>query len=227
MSSEKNPTRAQFAAYERLYNYFNRALFGGRLKPVLLNFSRHAGSVGFFAPERWEGHGGATHHEISLNPTWLKLRSLRDTASTLVHEQVHCWQHEQGSPGRRGYHNEEWAAKMEEIGLMPSDTRAPGGKRVGYKVSHYIIDGGAFDRAFAAMPKDLTLPFLCFDGIPGKGKGAKRAASKVKFSCPDCGANAWGKPSLRLSCGGCDVAMVAEGATDGDVDADAELTAAA
>ncbi len=223
MVKAQDPTTAQFQAFAKLYDYFNRILFKGQLKPVLLNFSRHAGSLGFFAPERWEGAGG-THHEISLNPTWLKLRSLRETASTLVHEQVHCWQQEFGTPSKRGYHNEQWAAKMEEIGLMPSSTAAPGGARVGYRVSHYILEDGAFARAFAAMPKDLALPFLCFEGQPGKRKGTKRAASKVKFTCPSCSANAWGKPSLRLTCGDCEETMIADGATDGD---DAEQAAAA
>ncbi|HBZ8419050.1 TPA: zinc metalloproteinase Mpr protein, partial [Escherichia coli] len=33
--------------------------------------------------------------------------------------------------------------------------------------------------------------------------------TRVKFTCPDCGANAWGKPSLNLICGDCDVALEA------------------
>ena len=36
---------------------------------------------------------------------------------------------------------------MERIGLIPSDTGQPGGKRVGESMSHYIEDGGPFDKA--------------------------------------------------------------------------------
>lgn len=211
MTMAENPTAAQFDAFRAMYDYFNCALFAGVLRPVILNFSRAANSLGFFAPMRWE-RGTATTHEISLNPAYLKHRDARDIASTLVHEQVHCWQQEHGRPGRRGYHNEEWAAKMESIGLMPSATAAPGGARVGYQMSHYVIEGGRFAISFAAMPAEHTLPWTCWEG----GHERKpRAASKVKFSCAACGANAWGRPSLRLVCGDCELAMEADGATDG------------
>ncbi len=36
---------------------------------------------------------------------------------------------------------------MERVGLMPSDTGQPGGRKVGQSMTHYIITGGAFDRA--------------------------------------------------------------------------------
>jgi hypothetical protein len=40
------PTLEQFAAYQKAWSYFNDTLFGGGLKPWLLNFSRHRGSRG-------------------------------------------------------------------------------------------------------------------------------------------------------------------------------------
>jgi len=49
-----DPTQAQFAAYRAMWDYFNVTLFGGALRRVFLNFLRHAKSLGFFAPERWE-----------------------------------------------------------------------------------------------------------------------------------------------------------------------------
>jgi hypothetical protein len=42
-----------------------------------------------------------------------------------VHEMAHVWQHAHGKPSRNGYHNKEWAAKMDERGLIPSDTHPP------------------------------------------------------------------------------------------------------
>lgn len=209
------PTGAQFAAFQAMYDYFNRALFGDALRPVILNFSRAANSLGFFAPFRWEDTkqtGAVATHEISLNPAYLKERGARDVASTLAHEMAHAWQQQQGKPGRRGYHNEQWAQKMDEIGLAPSSTAAPGGDRVGYKMSHYIVDGGAFARAFDAMPSDYLLPWVCWEPTAaGKGKAKPRPVSKVKYTCPTCAANAWGKPALRLRCGECAEDMVAEG----------------
>lgn len=205
-----DPTNSQFAAYRAMWDYFNVALFAGTLSPVILNFSR-AASLGFFAPLRWESESGSeTTHEISLNPAHLKTRAPRDVAATLVHEMAHLWQQDFGTPGRRGYHNEEWARKMDELGLTPSSTAAVGGARVGYRMSHYIVEGGAFARAFEAMPTRYLLPWTSWEPT-GKSKGkSKPKASKLKYTCPSCAANAWGKPGLLLSCGECDREMVCE-----------------
>jgi hypothetical protein len=211
--TKQNPTDTQFAAFQNLWDYFNQALFLGVLQPVLLNFSRKANTLGFFAPLRWERNGETTH-EISLNPAYLRHREPREVVSTLVHEMAHAWQAQFGKPGRGGYHNQEWADKMEAIGLMPSSTAAPGGKRTGDRVSHYIIEGGAFAQAFAAMPQEFLLPWLCWEGKEGAKK--PRVASKVKFTCPACRVNAWGRPGLLLACGACEVPMAAGAATDGD-----------
>lgn len=213
--SKAAPTAAQFAAFQAMYDYFNGVLFGGLLRPVILNFSRHANSYGFFAPDRWEAGADVVTHEISLNPSHLKGREPRAVVSTLVHEMVHCWQQEQGKPGRRGYHNEEWARKMEEVGLMPSSTAAPGGARVGYRVSHYVVDGDRFAVAFEAMPADYLLPWVCWEPTAAGGKGRARPVSKLKYTCPSCAANAWGKPGLRLVCGECEQDMAADGDNDG------------
>lgn len=208
-----DPTNSQFEAYRAMWSFFNTALFSGSLPPVILNFSRAANSLGFFAPLRWE-HGKETTHEISLNPSYLKRRSARDVASTLVHEMAHLWQFVHGKPGRRGYHNEEWARKMDELGLTPSSTGEPGGDRVGYRMSHYIVEGGAFAHAFEAMPREYLLPWTCWEP-QGVGK-AKPRVSKLKYTCPTCTANAWGKPGLLLRCGECDEAMVSEAEDDGE-----------
>ena len=39
---------------------------------------------------------------------------------------THLEQAHFGKPSRNGYHNKEWADLMERVGLMPSDTGAPG-----------------------------------------------------------------------------------------------------
>lgn len=196
-----SPTSAQFAAYEQMFAYFNVRLFGGALPPVLLNFSRHAKAYGFFAPERWE-KGKEVKHEISLNPSHLRSRRPIEVASTLVHEMVHLWQQENGKPSRAGYHNEEWASKMEGVGLIPSSTGEPGGARTGQKMTHYIEKGGAFAVAFNTMPKAYTLPWSCEE--PAGTKKPKSEKNKVKYTCPECGANVWGKPELAILCVECD-----------------------
>ncbi|HBE67114.1 MAG TPA: hypothetical protein DDW52_03095 [Planctomycetaceae bacterium] len=63
--------------------------------------------------------------------------------ATLVHEMVHAWR------GRTlAFHDDIWADEMERVGLMPTDTGNAGGSRTGLHVSHFVIDGGPFERAF-------------------------------------------------------------------------------
>jgi hypothetical protein len=40
---------------------------------------------------------------------------------------------------------------MKEIGLQPSDTGQVGGKEIGQSVSHYIIPGGPYAKAYAKL----------------------------------------------------------------------------
>ena len=40
----------------------------------------------------------------------------------------------------------------------------------------------------------------------------RKAASKTKYTCPDCGVNAWAKPLVALICGDCDQPLLADGA---------------
>lgn len=210
-------TAKQFGAYSAMFDHFNRTLFGNKLRPVLLNFSRHAGALGFFAPSRWATGDGAdvaktdVRHEISLNPAWLRSRPPIDVASTLVHEMVHLWQQDNGTPSRRGYHNEQWAKAMESVGLKPSSTGAPGGDRVGQHMTHYIEEGGRFAKAFARLPKRCRLPWTCDEPDPVAKKKAKEK-NKVKYTCPHCEANVWGKPHLAIACLECEATFNEEGA---------------
>jgi hypothetical protein len=120
--------------------------------------------------------------------------------STLVHEMVHLKQEEFGTPGRSGYHNEEWADEMEAIGLMPSHTGKPGGRRTGRQMSHYVIERGPFQQALKAMPEEYLLPWQS-GTIPCVRKSNK---NKVVYICPgSCGTRVWGRPHLDLICGAC------------------------
>lgn len=91
---------------------------------------------------------------------------------TVVHEMVHFWQHHHGNPGRGRYHNNEGADKMEAVGLMPSSTGQPGGKRTGDSVADYPIEGGRF---LAVCAELLTQDFR----ISWYGRFAPPAAQQV------------------------------------------------
>lgn len=208
------PTEAQFMNLKQAYEYFNQALFEGILPSCILNFSRKKNTHGFLAPYRWRERNKKEYstHEISLTPTTL-YREPKEVFSTLVHEQCHLWQFEFGKPSRNGYHNREWARKMIEVGLMPSSTGKVGGKQTGQGMTHYIIEEGAYEQAFEAMPPELALPFISreademklhtTEGNAGKkSSSVEKKNSKTKYSC-SCGNNVWGKPHLHIRCDDC------------------------
>jgi hypothetical protein len=206
-------TPIEYNQLQDAFDYFNTELFDGRLPDVFITYQRRAGSKGYFSANRFTGRTGQSgsreqsgHHELALNPDAFVDRTDEQIASTLVHEQTHVWQRHFGKPGSRGYHNKEWATKMKSIGLQPSTTGAVGGKETGQHVTHYIIPGGPFSKAFeklAAKGWKLNLQSALASG-PNGGNN-----SKTKFTCPSCGQNAWGKPELAIRCIPCGVPMTA------------------
>jgi len=215
------PTTHQFTKYQKLYDYYNQKLFNKELPFCLLILSRRMARVcGHFSKDRWRDEKGNKTHEINLNPVYLARAEEMDICQTLVHEMVHLWQYEFGKPSRRGYHNKEWAAKMQSVGLMPSDTGMPGGKITGERMSDYPIVGGIFEKVYKEMPKDLMLPFKSAEPIGeleflaaliGNSEEVGTAApvvaptkrNKTKYTCLHCKANVWGKPELEVICRSC------------------------
>ena len=138
------PTRATYSELQRAYEHFNQRLFEDALPHCLITLQREKRTCGYFSAARFASLDGSTTDEIALNPAYFAAVPIIETLQTLVHEMAHLWQHHFGKPGRARYHNEEWAAKMEAIGLMPSSTGRPGGKRTGDMMADYAIAGGPF-----------------------------------------------------------------------------------
>lgn len=196
-------TRDEYAGFDAAYEWFNQKLFGGMLPPCLITLQRKARSHGYFVNDRF-GHrqdGQDRTDELALNPDSFAGRSDKEILSTLAHEMCHCWQQHFGHPSRSGYHNQEWAEKMTEVGLAPSDSGAPGGKQTGQHVSHYIIKSGPFDRAADEL---LATSFrLNWQSAALGERPRQKGKNKVKYTCPSCGQNAWAKPDANLLCGEC------------------------
>jgi predicted SprT family Zn-dependent metalloprotease len=201
-----------YANLDAAYDHFNGMLFGSLLPPCLITMQRHKGAYGYFIAERcarWEDDADRAVDEIALNPAHFGERPPEAILSTLVHEMVHLWQHHYGTPSRARYHNREWAAKMKELGLIPSHTGRPGGKQTGQRVSHYIEPDGPFARALARLDTQAVL-YKDLDGDAAEAARRRKAASKTKYTCPGCGTNAWAKPGVNLVCGDCGETMEPE-----------------
>lgn len=244
------PTIEAYAELQQAYEHFNTQLFEGKLPFCLITFQREKRTYGYFSHRRFVRRSGEQTDEIAMNPCYFSVCPIEEVMSTLVHEMAHLWQYHFGTPGRRAYHNAQWADFMESIGLMPSDTGQPGGRRVGEHMADYIIAGGRFEQACRQLlatqftvswldrfpPERPRAQEISFTGnqsarptrehvdsgeeIPDFMEGTSFAnledlvvmppeepqnrSNRVKFRCPTCAAQAWGKPGLKLLCGEAD-----------------------
>lgn len=219
------PTPTTYAGWQQAYDHFNTALFGGDLPPCLITLQRKDHRcAGYYSHDRF-GHmreAGITTDEIAINPQHFKSLGVQEALQTLVHEMTHLWQQHKGTPGRKGYHNHEWADRMESIGLMPSSTGKEGGMRVGQKMGDYAVEGGPFLKAvrqlldsgwqldwydrLAELLAELAPPPPAMLLSPVSGEPIASASPKpnssrrVKFVCPVCSSKAWGRPALAIKC---------------------------
>ena len=111
---------------QRAYDHFNLALFDDKLPQCLITLQREKRTLGYFSRDRFtQSDGKVVIDEIAMNPSYFAIRSIADTLSTLVHEMVHQWQRHFGDPGRRSYHNKEWATEDDNEMIWPLDHHEP------------------------------------------------------------------------------------------------------
>ncbi len=233
------PTVEAYAELQQAFDHYNATLFGGSIPACLITMQREKRSYGYFSAARFvHRHDKTKVDEIAINPAFFAVVPLLEILQTLAHEMAHAWQYHHGKPGRRGYHNREWAAKMEAIGLVPSSTGKPGGKRTGEKMADYAIEGGPFLAATADLLASgfgiswldrfpaVSLGSASSDRPEADGEladliepaGPSNRSNRVKYRCPACGAQVWGKPSLVVLCGAadCGAAQMASELAEGD-----------
>lgn len=201
-----------YSSLDAAYDHFNLHLFRSLLPPCLITMQRHKGAYGYFSGNRFASVAtpDVVTDEIALNPAHFASRTPEQVLSTLVHEMCHLWQHHYGSPSRSGYHNKQWADKMREVGLIPTDTGQPGGKDTGQRVTHIIEPDGPFQRACVRYLATGTAVLYQDRAGDGEASRKKKALSKTKYTCPVCGLNAWAKPAIFLICGECSEELEAE-----------------
>ncbi|CAN5268995.1 hypothetical protein BH23VER1_BH23VER1_13080 [soil metagenome] len=147
-------TQVEYSSLQAAYDHFNAALLRQSLPGALITLQRKNGAGGYFHQARFIARDSSeSADEIALNPDVFAGINDTEIMQTLVHEMIHQWQYYSGNPSRRCYHNQEWAAKMEEVGFMPSSTGKPGGRKVGQSIADYVIDGGRFDATWKDLQK--------------------------------------------------------------------------
>jgi hypothetical protein len=219
------PTNENYGTLQLAYDEANTVLFAGELPTcMIILLKKSPKNFGHFAPIRYQGveedNKEIVLDEIAINPSIVRMDKM-EVLQTLVHEMVHLWQFHFGKASRAGYHNKEWGAKMDSVGLPPSNTGKPGGKRTGQQMADYVEPGGKFEKWATAFFKKHTIRWgtsdhalrgtalggtLILGADPGSDSPAAQPAepkpkSKIKYSC-SC-SNAWGKPGLQLACKNC------------------------
>lgn len=144
MNKIYKPTVQTYDELQQAYDLFNVELFEGKLPECIITLQREKKTCGYFSKNRFINEKGGAVDEIALNPQYFEFENVTEILATLLHEMVHQWQHHLGNASRPGYHNREWATKMQSVGLMPSTTGREGGKMTGFKMSDYPIVGGRF-----------------------------------------------------------------------------------
>ncbi|MBB4267907.1 sprT domain-containing protein [Roseospira visakhapatnamensis] len=209
-AAEMAPTAETFAALQTAFDHLNTHLFGGDLPNALVTLTRRGRSPGCFRAGSFERADGVVADEITMTPARFRDRPPAEPLAQLAHDMVHLWQRAFGTPGRGGYHNREWAAKMVSIGLQPTATSEPGGKATGERMGQMLIPGGAFADAVAALlDMGFTIPWAAREkALPRAGEGADddepavpKSGRWFKYVCPACGAIARAKHGASLVCG--------------------------
>lgn len=163
------PTTETYSELQQAYDAFNRMLFNSSLPECLITLQREKRVCGYFSAERFANKRGEKTDEIAMNPSYFAVVPLVEIMQTLAHEMTHLWQHHFGKPGRGRYHNKQWAEKMVSIGLMPSSTGQPGGKKTGDSIADYAIEGGAFlDACRELLTNDFKITW--YDRFPSSAE---------------------------------------------------------
>ena len=208
MMTYQSPTAETYEGLEKAFNFYNDKLFENRLPSVIFTLRAGRKAHGYFWAEQFtHREDGDPTHEIAMNPATMS-RDLVEVLSTLVHEMTHLEQQEYGKPGKNGNHNREWVGLMERIGLIPSNTGQPGGKKTGRQMTHYIDPMGDFLTACNELiDTGFDLPYFT---RPREAAAKKKDLSKVKHTCPSCDFKAWAKQGANLICGDCNEQLVGE-----------------
>jgi len=221
--SSLTPTQTLCFELQGAYTYYNRALFDGELPECMLTLDQTGKTrLGYFKPDSFLSKDGDFIHEIALSAVYILSKDIPDVLSTLVHEMCHLslWEISEKKPSG-GYHCKHFAALMESVGLITSDTGAPGGKRTGHRMSDYILPDGPFDQATEVLLKgqfSITWGLATKEirsaqlaetmGAPDLSEAKDKSKGKVRFACPLCEKPAWAASSRLLICGDCNVKLV-------------------
>jgi hypothetical protein len=87
--------------------------------------------------------------------------------------------------------------------MIPTATGELGGKEIGQRMTHLINENGRFAQVATTLFREHPAILYHDRNSESDKTRKKKAASKTKYTCPECGLNAWAKPEAPLICGDC------------------------
>lgn len=172
---------------------FSREFFDNALQTPALQVERiRARAIGTYRAGK---NGFGLDYEITLNTRYLDL-PFAHTLETLLHEQIHQWQHIFGVPGRWNYHNLEFRRKALSLGMRVSDR--------GY---HLGLEPGLFTELLAKHGIDATsLLYVGDENLHiDDGNGVRKPAGMSKLKKWSCGCtNVRAAVEVHARCLSCD-----------------------
>lgn len=221
-------TKCEYSNLDHMFDFLNRQLFEGELPDLLFTYQYRGKYYGFYRPAMFalrDKRSRGRVAELALNPKMFVECDDLEIIQTIGHEMCHHWQALLGTMSRSGYHNKQFAHKMQSIGLMPSSTGEPGGKMTGQRMADYVIPNSRFERAAHMLIKsgyivNFEAPITARDirtaqpsntqssptatvPVPGLDEPApEHPNAKTTYICP-CDEYMWGKPTLEVRCKKC------------------------
>lgn len=197
-----DPNKQLYRDLGDIVEFLNNELFGGVLPLPVIKLQSKPNMIGYMTGgKNWQqANTNITTYELGLNPMFFQGRPLSDIFNTIAHELAHEYCSEVYSSSTQ-YHDKKWTNEAIKIGLIPV------GK--GLKVDTKIRTGGLLDIAykkFMRLNPGFKIDWFAINPQALGGVGANN--SKTKYTCPNCGLNAWAKPKANLACGDCLVKMV-------------------
>lgn len=198
--------------------------FVGQAPEFILTIQSSGRRKGSVAQSVWSDRHGSFRDEISLCCECHAHGDVRDLSLTLVQCMVILTQLYRGkthkskaSNSLSPYRNRQYADWMWSMGLWTykpgKDDTVPA---VGAGLNVRVMSGSTFDRVIDEILSDgFAFPWEAVRALPAvanphngateseaEAEDKPKDPSKVKFSCPSCGLNAWAKQSAILCCGG-------------------------
>lgn len=190
----------------KVYSLLNAALFEGELpNRVLLRYAHNPRTDGTFRADAWDTDNDEAIPEITLSQH-LIADNPEELLVNLVHQMTHLWQHSVMKVNKAyHYHDQTFAEKLEEMGLIPFSTKDEDSK-TGFSISHRVDPTGRFSKDAGRMGAALKQSIKPRgSAIFADSTDEKPNRNKVTWVCPKCEQKAWGSPKLEITCSRCKV----------------------